>query len=40
MSFILCMTVLGVLLMLLALTSSYLRWLPVTTSAVCLAFGA
>jgi NhaP-type Na+/H+ or K+/H+ antiporter len=39
MSFILCMTVLGVLLMLLALTSSYLRWLPVTTSAVCLAFG-
>ncbi len=40
MSFILYMTVLGVLLMLLALTSSYLRWLPVTTSAVCLAFGA
>ena len=40
MSFILCMTVLGVLLMLLALTSAYLRWLPVTTSAVCLAFGA
>lgn len=40
MSFILCMTVLGVLLMLLALTSSYLRWMPVTTSAVCLAFGA
>ncbi|MFK3972062.1 cation:proton antiporter [Pseudomonas sp. NPDC087358] len=40
MSFILCMTVFGVLLMLLALTSSYLRWLPVTTSAVCLAFGA
>jgi NhaP-type Na+/H+ or K+/H+ antiporter len=33
------MTVLGTLLMLLALTSSYLRWLPVTTSAVCLAFG-
>ncbi len=40
MSFILCMTIFGVLLMLLALTSSYLRWLPVTTSAVCLAFGA
>jgi NhaP-type Na+/H+ or K+/H+ antiporter len=39
MSFILCMTVLGALLMMLALTSSYLRWLPVTTSAVCLAFG-
>ncbi|OCR24071.1 sodium:proton antiporter [Pseudomonas syringae] len=39
MSFIVCMAVLGTLLMLLALTSSYLRWLPVTTSAVCLAFG-
>ncbi len=39
MSFILWVTVLGVLLLLLALTSSYLRWLPVTTSAVCLAFG-
>jgi len=33
------MSVLGALLLLLALTSSYLRWLPVTTSAVCLAFG-
>lgn len=39
MSFILWMSVLGALLLLLALTSSYLRWLPVTTSAVCLAFG-
>lgn len=39
MSFILLMTVLGALLMMLALTSSYLRWMPVTTSAVCLAFG-
>jgi NhaP-type Na+/H+ or K+/H+ antiporter len=39
MSFIVCMTVLGTLLMMLALTSAYLRWLPVTTSAVCLAFG-
>ncbi|WP_122710854.1 cation:proton antiporter [Pseudomonas viridiflava] len=39
MSFIVCMSVLGALLMLLALTSSYLRWMPVTTSAVCLAFG-
>ncbi|KTB73104.1 MULTISPECIES: sodium:proton antiporter [Pseudomonas] len=39
MSFIVCMGVLGVLLMLLALTSSYLRWMPVTTSAVCLGFG-
>lgn len=39
MSFILCLTVMGVLLLVLALTSSYLRWLPVTTSAVCLVFG-
>lgn len=39
MTFITCMSVLGTLLMLLALTSSYLRWMPVTTSAVCLAFG-
>lgn len=39
MSFIVCMGMLGVLLMLLALTSSYLRWMPVTTSAVCLGFG-
>ncbi|MBD8473028.1 cation:proton antiporter [Pseudomonas sp. CFBP 8770] len=39
MSFILWMAVLGVLLLMLALTASYLRWLPVTTSAVCLAFG-
>lgn len=39
MSFMVCMGVLGVLLMLLALTSSWLRWLPVTTSAVCLLFG-
>ncbi|WP_455924523.1 cation:proton antiporter [Pseudomonas putida] len=39
MSFILWMSVLGALLLLLAVTSSYLRWLPVTTSAVCLAFG-
>jgi NhaP-type Na+/H+ or K+/H+ antiporter len=39
MTFLVWMSVLGVLLMLLALTSSYLRWMPVTTSAVCLAFG-
>jgi NhaP-type Na+/H+ or K+/H+ antiporter len=39
MSFILCMAVLGALLLVLALASSYLRWLPVTTSAVCLGFG-
>ena len=39
MSFLLWMSVLGALLLLLALTSSFLRWLPVTTSAVCLAFG-
>ncbi|MBD1554175.1 cation:proton antiporter [Pseudomonas typographi] len=39
MSFILCLSVMGVLLLMLALASAYLRWLPVTTSAVCLAFG-
>lgn len=39
MTFIVCVGVLGVLLMLLALTSSWLRWLPVTTSALCLLFG-
>jgi NhaP-type Na+/H+ or K+/H+ antiporter len=31
--------VLGAVLLTLALTSSYLRWMPVTTSAVCLALG-
>ncbi|MCO8168811.1 sodium:proton antiporter [Pseudomonas sp. 21LCFQ02] len=39
MSFMVYVGVLGVLLMLLALTSSWLRWLPVTTSALCLLFG-
>ncbi|CDF93489.1 MULTISPECIES: sodium:proton antiporter [unclassified Pseudomonas] len=31
--------VLGTVLLTLALTSSYLRWMPVTTSAMCLALG-
>ncbi|NBA98031.1 sodium:proton antiporter [Pseudomonas sp. R5(2019)] len=39
MSFTLWIAVLGAVLLTLALTSSYLRWLPVTTSAVCLALG-
>jgi len=39
MSFIIWVAVLGVVLLVLALTSSYLRWLPVTTSVVCLALG-
>ncbi len=33
------MAVLGAVLLTLALTSSYLRWMPVTTSAVCLLLG-
>jgi hypothetical protein len=36
MSFITWVAVLGAVLLTLALTSSYLRWMPVTTSAVCL----
>ncbi|TWC23146.1 MULTISPECIES: sodium:proton antiporter [unclassified Pseudomonas] len=40
MSFILWVAVLGAVLLTLALTSSYLRWMPVTTSAVCLVLGA
>ncbi|RKS27585.1 sodium/proton antiporter (CPA1 family) [Pseudomonas sp. WPR_5_2] len=39
MSFIAWVAVLGAVLLTLALTSSYLRWLPVTTSAVCLTLG-
>ncbi|MGQ7863344.1 cation:proton antiporter [Pseudomonas sp. 32A] len=39
MTFILWMAVLGAVLLILALTSSYLRWMPVTTSAVCLLLG-
>ncbi|MFJ2709452.1 cation:proton antiporter [Pseudomonas sp. NPDC087346] len=39
MSFIVWVAVLGCVLLALALTSSYLRWMPVTTSAVCLLLG-
>jgi NhaP-type Na+/H+ or K+/H+ antiporter len=39
MSFIAWVAVLGAVLLTLALTSSYLRWMPVTTSAVCLLLG-
>ncbi|MFJ2682831.1 cation:proton antiporter [Pseudomonas sp. NPDC087342] len=39
MSFTLWVAVLGAVLLTLALTSSFLRWMPVTTSAVCLALG-
>ncbi|MGE8150056.1 cation:proton antiporter [Pseudomonas vancouverensis] len=39
MSFIAWLAVMGAVLLTLALTSSYLRWLPVTTSAVCLVLG-
>jgi hypothetical protein len=39
MSFIAWAAVLGAVLLTLALTSSYLRWMPVTTSAVCLLLG-
>ncbi len=39
MSFIVWLAVLGAVLLTLALTSSFLRWMPVTTSAVCLALG-
>jgi NhaP-type Na+/H+ or K+/H+ antiporter len=39
MTFIVWLTMLGVVLLLLALTSSYLRWIPVTTSVVCLGLG-
>lgn len=39
MSFIIWVSVLGAVLLTLALTSSYLRWMPVTTSAVCLLLG-
>lgn len=39
MSFIIWVAVLGAVLLILALTSSYLRWMPVTTSVVCLALG-
>ncbi|UMZ14950.1 cation:proton antiporter [Pseudomonas sp. MPFS] len=39
MSFTIWVAVLGTVLLILALTSSYLRWLPITTSVVCLALG-
>lgn len=39
MSFITAIAILGAVLLLLALASAYLRWLPVTTSAVCLLVG-
>ncbi|MDR9750035.1 cation:proton antiporter [Pseudomonas sp. SZMC_28357] len=39
MGFIVWMAVLGAVLLTLALTASYLRWMPVTTSAVCLGLG-
>ena len=39
MNFIVWVAVLGAVLLTLALTSSYLRWMPVTTSAVCLILG-
>jgi NhaP-type Na+/H+ or K+/H+ antiporter len=39
MSFVIWVAVLGAVLLTLALTSSYLRWMPVTTSAVCLVLG-
>ncbi|WP_460141733.1 cation:proton antiporter [Pseudomonas sp. S2_E01] len=39
MNFISWVAVLGAVLLTLALTSSYLRWMPVTTSAVCLVLG-
>jgi NhaP-type Na+/H+ or K+/H+ antiporter len=39
MSFLHWMAVLGSLLLILTLASTYLRWMPVTTSAIYLAFG-
>lgn len=39
MTFVVWVAVLGAVLLTLALTSSYLRWMPVTTSAVCLLLG-
>ena len=39
MTFIVWLAMLGMVLLLLALSSSYLRWMPVTSSVVCLALG-
>jgi len=39
MTFIVWFALLGAVLLLLALSSSYLRWIPVTSSVVCLGLG-
>lgn len=39
MTFIVWFAILGAVLLLLSLSSSYLRWIPVTTSVVCLGLG-
>ncbi len=39
MTFIVWFAMLGAVLLVLALSSSYLRWAPVTTSVVCLGLG-
>ncbi|GAH92176.1 unnamed protein product, partial [marine sediment metagenome] len=39
MTFIVWFAMLGAVLLLLSLSSSYLRWIPVTTSVVCLGLG-
>ena len=39
MNFLEWMAVLGVLLLILALASAFLRWLPITTSLIYLGFG-
>ncbi len=39
MTFIVWLAMLGAVLLLLALSSSYLRWMPVTSSVVCLGLG-
>lgn len=39
MTFIVWFAMLGAVLLLLALSSSYLRWIPITSSVVCLALG-
>ena len=39
MTFIVWFAMLGAVLLLLSLSSSYLRWIPVTSSVVCLALG-
>lgn len=39
MTFVAWGAIIGAVMLILALTASYLRWMPVTTSAVCLGFG-